>query len=973
MTDKPAAPPPASEPYYGPRSIPPGEEIYGRDEEIFELTNRLLANHVVLMHALSGAGKTSMIQAGLVPGLEEMGFHVLPVARVNRQPNLAGLDESQRQKINPFGLSALVSFEQAWPENQQIPLAELVELPLAGYLERRYPSEDPETGETRRILLIFDQFEELFTLLPTAHDAREDFFAWLMPVLYDVRYWTLFSMRDDFIGGLEPFLDYLPDRLSARFRLEFLRVEGALDAIRKPVEKFSATFEDKAALQLVKSLSKVTVIEMDQPREMEGRYVEPIQLQVVCLKLWRARANPGEISVEDVEKSGSVDTALADYYSTVLQEIAGDDLRLERNLRDWVQRQLIIEDSFRVPSLQRQLARYGLDQNVIQRLISAFLVRSEQRLGATWYELAHDRLVRAVVEDNRRWRERRLLPWQLAAERWNLDGRPAGSNLLLKGDALREARTGFNPSLASPLDLAFLQASEQAGQAHDSRWDDPERLQRVRLGTHLDEVGWGVIFAQDAPPELREALKELLEHRQAQAARNRELFFHVFDGLAGYRPGDTARTWLRRGGAWGGLPNPERVPYYLLLVGGPQSIPFEFQYELDQQYAVGRIYFERLEQYQSYARSVRVCEGGTVALPPRAAFFSPSFPGDRATNMVVESYSRPLAERLRAGQAAWQVELVEGAAASKAALNGLLGGAPTPALLVINSWGAGERFPPQDPRDLGAVLCSEWPGPEAWTGPLDSAHYFAVPDLAGEDRRLLGLVAAISGNYTAGAPRESDFAFIKDRTQAPPPEGPILARLPQELLGHPRGGALAVIAHVDKISTASYYSESGKVDIGVYQELLERLMQGYTVGAALELLNQRYALFNSLLQEQLQRMYFYDHSARREVLERMLRSALDARNYILLGDPAVRLPVDTARPATQLDPDWVRPEIEAVVPIQARPVGEHRPVPAPEQAMGELWYASGIDALTGAYALPPVHSSQLAGQLLGEPEDASNA
>ncbi len=150
-----------------------------------------------------------------------------------------------------------------------------------------------------------------------------------MPALYDVRVWVLFSMRDDFIGGLEPYLDYIPDRLSMRYRLEFLSTENALEAITRPTVEFGVTFQKRAARKLVDNLRTVTIPDLDSQREEKGLYVEPIQLQVVCLKLWRIRA-PGArtIGVEDVEKSGTVEEALCEYYNEVLQRTFGENLRL---------------------------------------------------------------------------------------------------------------------------------------------------------------------------------------------------------------------------------------------------------------------------------------------------------------------------------------------------------------------------------------------------------------------------------------------------------------------------------------------------------------------------------------------------------------------------------------------------------------------------------------------------------------------
>src|SRR5215475_9372482 len=69
-------------PYVGPRPFEAGEPFYGRDREALELLNVLIADRIVLLHSASGAGKTSLIQAALIPSLDLKGFHYLPVMRV---------------------------------------------------------------------------------------------------------------------------------------------------------------------------------------------------------------------------------------------------------------------------------------------------------------------------------------------------------------------------------------------------------------------------------------------------------------------------------------------------------------------------------------------------------------------------------------------------------------------------------------------------------------------------------------------------------------------------------------------------------------------------------------------------------------------------------------------------------------------------------------------------------------------------
>lgn len=966
MSQKPPAP--NREPFVGPRSFLPGEKLYGRDREIEELKDRLLASHVVLLHALSGAGKTSLIQAGLSPRLsEDEDFLVLPVARVNLLPDTSQLTARERKKVNRYQVSVLLSIEdelvrqKKLAETDKLPLPELAGMSLKRYLELRAAklavSDPPD-----RMLLILDQFEEVLTLNPGDQADKEDFFAWLMPALYDVRVWVLFSMRDDFIGGLEPYLDYIPDRLSMRYRLEFLSTENALEAITRPTVEFGVTFQKRAARKLVDNLRTVTIPDLDSQREEKGLYVEPIQLQVVCLKLWRIRA-PGArtIGVEDVEKSGNVDEALGDYYNEVLERTCGENLRLERSLRDWIQRQLIIDDTFRFQSHLRHLARFGLEIDPVRHLVNAYLVRPEQRQGTTVYELTHDRLVRPIVESNRRWRERNLKPWQNAAERWDREERPAISDLLLKSGALKAARDDYNAALGSAVDLAFLEASEKAiqqvQQGEQRRLADPERLLRVQLGTNLDEVGWGIIFDQDANPNLIAALSELLEHRRAQAGRSRDSFFHIFSGLNGYRSGESADDFLLRNGDTGGPTNPEKVPYYLLIVGDPQTIPFQFQYDLDQRYAVGRIFFPDPVQYQRYARSVRVCEGGTVTLPNTAAVFSTRFPDDPETKTFTEAFTEPLYEMVERSQPNWQVRLVSGDDATRAGLSGLLGGPDTPALLIAASWGAGTPYAPSRPEDVGALLTRDWSGPAGWEGPVRPEHYFSAQDIEDDEARLLGMMVMLTGSYTAGAPRVSDYAFLDrtagqaESTGADLPTGrALLAELPQRLLSHPRGGALGVIAHVDQVWTSSLTNVKGESDVeGIYLGLLARLMQGYTSGAAMELLNLRRQREFTEANRQLQEAFFTTRLPGRRQLQNVFIRAIDARNYILIGDPAARLPLTPSTTFQQPESGWTRPEIQPVTPL----VSSATKAPVEETGLAapvsELWYAGGV-LLAGEYA-----------------------
>src|SRR5678815_5913807 len=100
------------EPYVGPRSFRKDQRefFFGRDEEADELVSIITAHSAVLMYSQSGAGKTSLVNAKLIPKLEEEEyFHVLPPMRVQGQlPATIKIGKN----TNIFVLNALISSGQ---------------------------------------------------------------------------------------------------------------------------------------------------------------------------------------------------------------------------------------------------------------------------------------------------------------------------------------------------------------------------------------------------------------------------------------------------------------------------------------------------------------------------------------------------------------------------------------------------------------------------------------------------------------------------------------------------------------------------------------------------------------------------------------------------------------------------------------------------------------------------------------------
>src|SRR5262249_55097786 len=96
--------PPAEVPFIGPHPFPPGRKLYGRDREVLALSQQLTAERVVLLYSPSGAGKTSLIQAALIPAMRDKGFLDLPTIRLNHPP--------PAPDVNRFVYSALLSLDR---------------------------------------------------------------------------------------------------------------------------------------------------------------------------------------------------------------------------------------------------------------------------------------------------------------------------------------------------------------------------------------------------------------------------------------------------------------------------------------------------------------------------------------------------------------------------------------------------------------------------------------------------------------------------------------------------------------------------------------------------------------------------------------------------------------------------------------------------------------------------------------------
>lgn len=287
-------------PYVGLRPYTRDErdDFHGRAVEARTLLSLALANRVVYFYAPPGAGKTSLLNARIIPELEEERFNVLPTTQVG-YPLPPGVDRDSVKNL--FVFSALAGLAGA-----DIPPQYLTQLTLPMFLRqligtmavRAGPPSDYEatlamTGRHPPILIV-DQFEQIFTMHRDRWQDVAVFFSQLKDALFTMpELGVVLALREAYLARLDPYDNVLPRRLRARFRMERLTVPEALEAIKMPAKRAGCEFAPGVAERLVDELRRIRIDRPDGEGEsgggseaVLGPHIEPAQLQSVCARLW---------------------------------------------------------------------------------------------------------------------------------------------------------------------------------------------------------------------------------------------------------------------------------------------------------------------------------------------------------------------------------------------------------------------------------------------------------------------------------------------------------------------------------------------------------------------------------------------------------------------------------------------------------------------------------------------------------------
>lgn len=388
------------QPYVGPRPFERGDEsrFFGREGEAGELLSYVIAHPAVLLYSQSGAGKTSLLNARLIPFLEDEGFEILPLARVR---GLVPQNMRQDEIPNLYVFNVLMSWAEGLKEDAPSERTTLKE-----FLQNRFHPAGKENTHTP-FVAIFDQFEELFTFYPERWGDRQEFFDQVADALeVDGLMRVVFVMREDFIAELDPYVSVLPEKLRTRFRLERLRAEDALNAAKEPLHGTGYSFAEGVAEQLVQNLLNVPVEIASGITTVTGEFVEPVQLQVVCQTLWEKLhlTNERVITQTALETFGNVDKALSGFYETAIANTSKRAGVTEGLLRRLFEETLITPSGTRGTVFGGGQDVGGVPSIAIRHLVNEHLLRAERRGGSIWYELTHDRLIEPIRTSNQRWR-----------------------------------------------------------------------------------------------------------------------------------------------------------------------------------------------------------------------------------------------------------------------------------------------------------------------------------------------------------------------------------------------------------------------------------------------------------------------------------------------------------------------------------------------------------------------------------------
>lgn len=438
--------------------------FFGREREKEELHQLVVLHNIVVLFGKSGTGKTSLLQAGVVPQLEHRLLQ--PVfLRLNRS--------NAQQQLLPPEQQVL----EILRDGKYLPKSTPDGLTLWEYLKLfRYTS----AGERYTPLLIFDQFEELFTLYTP--EQRANFVAQFADLLngtmpahlrqaLEAELPTLtpqqianrtespqikivVSLRSDFLYLLDQLSAAIPAILRCRYELLSMLPTEAQKAIVQPAQTEGNHYISPPFVYSPNALQQILDYLGKDKNEQgstntQNRDIESFQIQMVCSNIEDKviKQYPQNLPINTmptVATGHNLPLPPQQPITTITPEFYGDEAGLKKIIDDFyadllhdartqfgndactklqnaIERGLMRNERRLSTDAQLLQQDYGITDKQLQWLESRYLLRKEPRMGSNYYEITHDTLLAPISANDKLRREAeeklRLAEEKEAAER----------------------------------------------------------------------------------------------------------------------------------------------------------------------------------------------------------------------------------------------------------------------------------------------------------------------------------------------------------------------------------------------------------------------------------------------------------------------------------------------------------------------------------------------------------------------------
>lgn len=344
--------------------------FFGREAAIDSMLDRAPFSKFTVLHAESGAGKTSLIRAGIMPRLLAGGYLPLYVAVRLYPPHVA--------------LKSLLLHD----DPTKATLA-----PQKGTLRNFLRQIATIIGQNREIFIFVDQFETLFTDV-FDEEARTTFVREIADCIDDesLQIRVVLAMRTEYFGMVASFQPAIAQPFSHEFLLRRLTHDEARQALAMPAEAQSYTFEDGLIEEILSDLSD------------ENNAIAPPQLQLVGTALIeRLPTDRTVINFTDYDSAGRAKGVLGSYLQRILDKLPNTQRKTARLVIESLVRPNQTRDVKTRKQLYNELDSIGQDSSkldtILHGLRESHVLRLLETNDGAAYELVHDYLATQIQID----------------------------------------------------------------------------------------------------------------------------------------------------------------------------------------------------------------------------------------------------------------------------------------------------------------------------------------------------------------------------------------------------------------------------------------------------------------------------------------------------------------------------------------------------------------------------------------------